>query len=141
MGDGTNLIDTVYVENAAEAHLLAADALVPGSPVAGRAYFITDGEPVVLWDWINDLLRLLGIPPVTRRLSLGAATAVGAACETLWRLLPLRGEPPMTRFVAKELATDHWFDISAARRDLGYAPRVAMAAGVAELVTSLKLRV
>jgi nucleoside-diphosphate-sugar epimerase len=155
VGSGRNRVDLTHVANAVDAHLLAELALEAAPhpelktqnskpatpPVAGRAYFITDGEPVVLWDWINDLLRLLGIPPVTRRLSLGAATAVGAACETLWRLLPLRGEPPMTRFVAKELATDHWFDISAARRDLGYAPRVAMAAGVAELVTSLKLRV
>jgi nucleoside-diphosphate-sugar epimerase len=105
---------------------------------AGRAYFITNGEPVVLWDWINDLLRALDIPPVTKRLPLGAATVIGGVCEALWGLLPLRGEPPMTRFVAKELASDHWFDISAAHRDLGYAPRVSMAEGTAELVASLR---
>jgi nucleoside-diphosphate-sugar epimerase len=108
-------------------------------PAAGRAYFITNGEPVVLWDWINNLLRALDIPPVTKRLPLGAATAIGGVCEALWRLLPLSGEPPMTRFVAKELATDHWFDLSAARRDLGYAPRVSMAEGTAELIASLRL--
>jgi len=108
-------------------------------PAAGRAYFITNGEPVVLWDWINDLLRALDLPPVTKRLPLGAATAIGGVCEALWRLLPLSGEPPMTRFVAQELATDHWFDLSAARRDLGYAPRISMAEGTAELVASLRL--
>jgi nucleoside-diphosphate-sugar epimerase len=107
---------------------------------SGRAYFITNGEPVVLWDWINGLLHALGIPPVTKRVSLAAATALGVACETLWRALPLRGEPPMTRFIAKELASDHWFDISAARRDLGYAPRVSLAEGMAELIAGLKLR-
>jgi nucleoside-diphosphate-sugar epimerase len=107
---------------------------------AGKAYFITNGEPVVLWDWINDLLRALDIPPVTKHLSLGAATVIGGLCEAVWRILPLGGEPPMTRFVAKELATDHWFDISAARRDLGYSPRVSMAAGTAELVASLTLK-
>jgi 2-alkyl-3-oxoalkanoate reductase len=109
-------------------------------PAAGKAYFITNGEPVVLWDWINDLLRALDIPPVTKHLSLAAATVVGGIREAFWRVLPLAGEPPMTRFVAQELAIDHWFDISAARRDLGYSPRVSMAAGMAELVASLTLK-
>jgi len=110
----------------------------PQPAAAGKAYFITNGEPVVLWDWINDLLRALEISPVTRRIPLGAAVAIGGACEALWRLLPLAGEPPMTRFVARELATEHWFDIGAARRDLGYEPRVTMAEGTAELVARLR---
>lgn len=105
---------------------------------AGRAYFITNGEPVVLWDWINELLRGLGEPPVVKNISLRAASVLGALGEAAWKVLPLRGEPPMTRFVAKELATDHWFDLTAARRDLGYVPRVSMAAGTAELISSLK---
>lgn len=104
----------------------------------GRAFFITNGEPVVLWDWINELLRALGEPPVTKRISLPAATVLGAMCELAWRLLPVSAEPPMTRFVAAELAKDHWFDLRAARRDLGYEPRVSMAQGTAELVASLK---
>ena len=107
---------------------------------AGRAFFITNGEPVMLWEWINGLLHALDIPPVTKHLSLGAATVIGGLCEALWRGLPLAGEPPMTRFVAKELATDHWFDISAARRDLGYSPWVSMAGGTAELVASLRVK-
>jgi nucleoside-diphosphate-sugar epimerase len=148
IGDGQNRVDLVHVENAVDAHLLAAAALGQRHPLGdspsaprradGRAYFITNGEPVRLWDWINDLLRALGEPPVTRHVSLGAATALAAICEALWTLLPLQTEPPLTRFVATELANDHWFDISAARRDLGYAPRVSMAAGTAELVGYLK---
>ena len=106
--------------------------------MGGRAFFITNGEPVVLWDWINDLLEALGERRVTRKLSLGVAERIGALCETAWRFLPLKGEPPITRFVAAELAKDHWFDITAARRDLGYAPRVSMAQGTAELVASLR---
>ena len=144
IGSGQNRVDMVHVENAVDAHLLAETALrqchllsdqPAGSRRAdGRAFFITNGEPVVLWDWINHLLTALGEPTVTKKISLGAATAIGAICENLWRMLPVRSEPPMTRFIAAELAKDHWFDISAARRDLGYSPRISMAAGTAELV-------
>ena len=136
VGEGLNRVDMVHVENAVDAHL-AAEAALSGA-AAGRAYFITNGEPVVLWDWINGLLTALGEPPVTKRISLGAASAVGALCEAAWRVFPLKGEPPMTRFVAAELAKDHWFSIAAARRDLGYAPRVSMAEGTAELVARLR---
>jgi nucleoside-diphosphate-sugar epimerase len=107
-------------------------------PANGRAFFITNGEPVFLWEWINGLLAALGEPPVTRRISLRAATAIGAVCEWAWRVLPVAAEPPMTRFIAEELAKDHWFDLTAARRDLGYEPRVSMAQGTAELVASLR---
>lgn len=100
----------------------------------GQAYFITNGEPVVLWDWIDELLCGLGEPTVTKHVSLGIAYRIAGALEFFWRVLPLRGEPPTTRFVVKELATDHWFKIDAARRDLGYHPRVTMAAGTAELI-------
>jgi nucleoside-diphosphate-sugar epimerase len=139
VGDGKNRVDMVHVENAADAHLAAESALSRGvSGAEGRAYFITNGEPVVLWDWINGLLLALGEKLVTRTLSLGAASAVGLACEAAWTLLRLGGEPPMTRFIAAELAKDHWFDITAARRDLGYVPRVGMAEGTAALATLLR---
>lgn len=148
VGSGRNRVDMVHVDNAVDAHLLAERALAVchllddkldrPRPADGRAFFITNGEPVVLWDWINGLLRALGEPPVTKQVSLRTASALGAICETAWRVLPLRGEPPMTRFVAAELAKDHWFDLTAARRDLGYTPRVSMAAGTVELVAHLK---
>jgi len=135
VGGGRNRVDMVHVENAADAHIAAERALAAkGCPAGGRAYFITNGEPVVLWDWINSLLAGLGRPPVTGRIPLWAASAIGGACEAVWSVIPLPGEPPMTRFVAAELASDHWFDISAARRDLGYAPRLGMAQGTSELV-------
>lgn len=141
IGDGTNRVDLVNVANAVDAHLAAEQTLSSSQPstACGRPYFITNGEPVLLWEWINQLLTALGEPPVTRRLSLSTASALGAVCETLWRVLPVTTEPPMTRFIAAELAKDHWFNLAAARRDLGYEPRVSMAAGTAELIASLRV--
>lgn len=137
IGDGTNLIDTVYVENAAAAHLLAADALQPGSPVAGRAYFISQGEPVNCWAWINELLDMAGLPPVHKSISLRAAWTVGAVFEALYNLLRLQGEPPMSRFLAAQLATSHYFNLTRAREDFGYQPTVSMAEGMRRLAADL----
>lgn len=121
IGDGANRVDVTRVENAAAAHLLALKALENPSAV-NRPYFISQGDPVVLWDWINDLLRRVGVPEIRRRISLKAAYRIGAVCEVLWGLSRARSVPPMTRFVAVELAKSHWFSIEAARRELGYTP-------------------
>lgn len=133
VGDGMNRVDMVYVENAALAHLLAADRLEPGSPVAGRAYFISQGEPVNCWGWIDELLDLHGLPPIRRSLSFAAAWRIGAVCESVWRLLRLKSEPRMTRFLAAQLAKDHYFNIERARQDFGYAPRVSTSEGMQRL--------
>lgn len=134
VGGGTNLVDVTYVENAAAAHLRAANALAGDAPAAaGKAYFISQGEPVNCWQWIDEILALVGLPPVQKSLSLATARRVGAACEHFYRLLGLSGEPPMTRFLASQLSTSHWFDIGAARRDFGYAPTVSTAEGMQRL--------
>ncbi len=127
------LVDTVYVDNAAEAHLNAADRLAHGSAPAGKAYFISNGEPLPLWEMVNRILAAAGLPAENRCVSPKLAYAAGVVCEQIWNLLRLAGEPPMTRFVARELATSHWFDISAAKRDLGYRPRVSTDEGLARL--------
>jgi 2-alkyl-3-oxoalkanoate reductase len=127
------LVDTVYVDNAAQAHLDAAERLAPGAPPAGKAYFISNGEPLPLWEMVNRILAAAGVAPESRSISPGLAYAAGAACEGLWKALRLSGEPPMTRFVAKELSTAHWFDLSAARRDLGYQPKVSVEEGLQRL--------
>jgi nucleoside-diphosphate-sugar epimerase len=121
VGDGANLVDIAYVENVAEAHLLAADALAKlDSPAGGRAYFLSQGEPVNCWQWIDEILALVNLPPVKKSISYRAAWRVGAVCEKLYELLHPKGEPPMTRFLAAQLAKSHWFDISTAKRDFGY---------------------
>jgi nucleoside-diphosphate-sugar epimerase len=133
IGTRPNLVDTVYVDNAARAHLQAADRLFPGSVVAGRSYFLSNGEPLPLWDMVNQILAAADLPPVTRSISPKLAVILGCLCEGAWGLFSLKGEPPMTRFVAHELATAHWFDISAARRDFGYNPEVSIHDGLIQL--------
>lgn len=132
------LVDSTYIDNAAEAHVLAADRLEPGSPVAGRVYFISQGEPRPLWVLINGILAAAGAPPVTRTISTPTALLAGRLLETVYRVLHLSGEPPMTRFLAHQLSTAHWFDIRAARRDLGYRPRVSIDEGLRRLEQSLR---
>lgn len=130
IGSRPNLIDTVHVDNAADAHLLAAERLAPGSPVAGRVYFISQGEPVPMWEMVTRLLAAAGAPPVTRTVPVWLALALAAVFETTHRISGKAGEPRLTRFVVHEMSTAHWFDISAARRDLGYAPRISIAEGL-----------
>lgn len=120
VGAGDNEVTLCYVENAAHAHVLAARALEPGAPHAGRAYFIGQEQPVELWPWIDGLLEALDVPPVRRRVSQRTAHVAGAALEGLWRLLSLPGEPPMTRFVAAQLATSHSYSMQPARDAFGY---------------------
>jgi nucleoside-diphosphate-sugar epimerase len=133
IGSRPCLVDTVYVDNAARAHLLAGDCLARVGTAAGKAYFISNGEPLPLWEMVNRILACAGLPPVTRSIPAKAAYAIGACCEGIWRTLRLSGEPPMTRFVAREMATSHWFDISAARRDLGYHPEISIDEGLVRL--------
>jgi nucleoside-diphosphate-sugar epimerase len=133
VGDGANLIDITYVENAAHAHLLAADALQPGGVANGKAYFISQSEPVNCWDWLNELLALAGLPRVTKSIKARAAWRLGAAMECVYKALHIQLEPRMTRFLAAQLSTSHYFDISAARRDLGYTPIVSTKEGMERL--------
>ncbi len=138
IGAESKLIDSVYIDNAADAHLLAADLLMPGSTIGGKAYFITQGEPVPLWDLINRILHAAGLGPVTRSVPAGLAYAAGGLLETIYTLFRWDSEPPLTRFVAHELTTAHWFDIRAARRDLGYRPKVSLEEGLHRLARSLR---
>ncbi len=137
VGGGANRVSLTYIDNAARAHLLAADALAPDAANAGQAYFINDREPVVLWDWINDLFRRLRLPPVKRKLPFRLAYAVGAGLELVYHLSSRLGEPPMTRFVAEQMAKSHSFSWRKAARDFGYEPLVDNESGLRKLVEAL----
>jgi nucleoside-diphosphate-sugar epimerase len=137
IGRESKLVDSVYIDNAADAHILAADLLRPGSAIAGKAYFITNGEPMPVWDLVNRFLAAGGVAPVTKRVPFALAYTAGWLMEYVYALVNPRGEPPLTRFLVRELATAHWYDIGAARRDLGYEPRVSIEEGLRRLAESL----
>jgi nucleoside-diphosphate-sugar epimerase len=135
---GDAVVDTTYVDDAVSAHLCALDALAPGAACSGRAYFVSSGDPRPVREIVNAILAAAGLPPETRSVPLRAAVAAGAVAEGVWRVLRRSDDPPMTRWMARQLATAHWFDISAARRDLGYVPQVGLDEGLHRLAASLR---
>ena len=141
VGDGRNRVDTIYIDNAADAHLLAADRLRDSDEISGRVYFISQDDPMNLWEMINAILNAGGLPPVTRSISQNAARRIGTLLEFIYRTFRLPGEPKMTRFLAAELGTSHWFNISAAKTDLGYTPQVSTKEGLKRLSRWLENRI
>ena len=127
VGDGRNRVDISYIDDVVAAHLLAATCLLDperSETCRGRAYFVSGPEPVNLWETVDAFLAAGGEPAVEGSISMGTAVAVGAVAEGIWRVLALAGEPPMTRWVARELGHAHWFSNEAAKRDLGYEAKV-----------------
>jgi nucleoside-diphosphate-sugar epimerase len=123
-----------HVENAAYAHIIAAEALMDNSEISGKKYFISDDAPVYLWEWINNFLKNSGFPPVTKKISYRKAYTAGFLLEQIYKFFPLKGEPPMTRFVAAQFAHSHYFNISAAKKDFAYTPAVDSDAAYRETV-------
>ncbi len=130
LGGQEKKVDFTYIDNAVHAHLLAGERLAPGSPINGRAFFVTDDRPVLMWGFINRLLEAADLPPVTKTVHPRVAYAAAWLIEMVYRGFRLGSEPRLTRFLVEEMATAHWFDISAARRDLGYRPLVELETGM-----------
>ena len=133
IGSGKNLVDTTYIDNAADAHILASDQLEKNPELSGNIYFISQGEPVLAWEMINATLKAAGLDPVRGSVPYPIAWLAGALLEWVYHIFRLSGEPYITRFMAYAVAKAHWFDIGAARRDLGYIPRVSMEEGLHRL--------
>ncbi len=140
VGDGSARVDSTYIDNAVAAHLSAAERLAPGSAISGRAYFIANDEPIAIADLVRKLLGAAGLAePRIGTVPPGIAYAAGAALEGMFRLFRRSGEPLITRFVARQLSTDHWFDLSNAKRDLGYDPPHSVESGLVRLHEFLSL--
>jgi nucleoside-diphosphate-sugar epimerase len=127
------LVDTIFVENAALAHVKALQELAGSARCAGKPYFITNNEPLPQGEIIQRLLAAIGIEVRIRAVPVAIAMLAGIVCETAWRTLRLSSEPPVTRFSVEQLATAHWFDTSAAERDLEYRPTISIAEGLERL--------
>ncbi len=138
VGDGSNRVDTIYIDNAAWAHVLAEKQLCQNPGLTGRVYFISQDDPISLWEMVDRILAAGGKPPITRSIPPALALFVGSLCEAVYKLFRISSEPPMTRFVARELATSHWFNIQAAKTDLGYEPIVSTEEGLRRLADWLK---
>jgi len=139
IGKEDKLVDTIYVDNAAYAHILAALKLTEiDSPCAGKAYFLSNDEPITMANMLNNILNCVKLPPVTKRVPSSLAYGVGVLLEWLYLTLGKKEEPMMTRFVARQLSTSHYFDISAAKKDLGYQPFISIDEGMIRLKESLQ---
>ncbi len=133
IGEGTNLIDTTYVSDAAAAHVCAAQALRHNHALSGRSYFISGGEPQRVSVFLNALLTACGRPARHKKIPRRIGLCLGTLCETIFRALGSQREPPLTYFVAAQLAKAHWYDISRAKQELGYNPQVSLTQGCAWL--------
>lgn len=140
VGDGTNMLSTIYVENAAEAHQKAANALIPGSSVPGSVYYITQERPLNCWQWIDDILALVGEPPVKKSVSFQTAWRLGTILEKAYRLCGRKDEPVMTRFLATQLAKSYWFNGAKAKEELGFTPTISIEEGMRRMGEDLRER-
>lgn len=138
VGEKDNIVDISYVDNVAYAHILAANNLASTLTAAGKPYFISQGMPVNLWDWLNDLFMKIGVPQLDSSISFPLAYSIGTCLEVFYSILKRQDEPPMTRFVAEQLAKSHYFSIANAQKDLGYVPIISNEEGLKRLVDSLK---
>lgn len=133
IGKEDKLVDTIYVDNAADAHLLALDSLDVNSPLAGKAYFLSNDEPILMIDMLNKVLEAAGVAPLQKRIPSSVAYCAGALLELIYTVLKRENEPLITRFVAKQLSTAHWFRIDAAKQDFSYHPKVSIEEGIKRL--------
>ena len=132
IGTGNALVDSTYIDNAISAHIAALDALHIGSACDGKAYVISNAEPRTVNDLMRSMCDAAGVPFEPRHLSLRIGVRLGSLIERLWPLMR-SSEPPITRFIAEQLGTAHWFDQRAVQQDLQWAPNVTIDEGFERL--------
>ena len=139
VGNKKNKVDSCYIDNAVDAHLLAGDDLQKDEKCAGKAYFISNDEPITMSDLINKILAVVNLPPVTKSINERVAYYTGIIFECVYSLFKIKREPLMTRFIAMQLSTAHWFDLTAAKRDLLYKPKISVDEGMKRLKASFDI--
>ena len=139
VGSRDKLSDFTYIANLVDAIVAAESRLEPGSRLNGQAYFVTNGEPVAFYAFVEELLGRLGYPPFRGRVPYWLAYAGAATLETLAAVTGrTSGEDGVSRFAVKFLATSHYYSIDKARRDLGWTPRVALSEGIRRTAERLR---
>ncbi|MBU8849192.1 MAG: NAD-dependent epimerase/dehydratase family protein [Desulfobacterales bacterium] len=133
IGREDDLVDFIYIDNAADAHILALQKLMENPLLSGNVYFISQDDPVSKWDMANAFLDAAGKPPIKGHASVRTVYMAGSIFEFVYKFFKIKKDPPMTRFAAKELATSHWFNISRAKKDLGYYPKISTREGLKRL--------
>lgn len=135
IGDGSCLIDMSYIDNVVDAILLAMAA---PPELSGRAYNISNGEPVRIWEVIDRLADALALPRPHARISRANALHVATALEAGHHLFAPRREPALMRYGVDLLSVDMTLDISRARDELGYIPRIGMDEALAHTFSGLQ---
>lgn len=138
IGDGSNMVDLSYIDNVVNAHICASRAIMSRPDASGKAYFISNGEPVLLWNVINEIVRGAGITPVSRSITKNNAYFLSILIESVYRALNIRKEPALTRFLVQELSMSHWFRIDSARKFLDYRPDVTNQESINRLIASMQ---
>jgi 2-alkyl-3-oxoalkanoate reductase len=133
VGGGAALIDTTYITNAAESLVAALDRVRPDAACAGRAYVIANGEPRPIRDLVAGICAAAGVPFAPKDVPLPLALVAGSLVERIWKTTRRTTEPPLTRFLAEQLGTAHWFDPRPAKEDLGWTPRITIDQGLEAL--------
>jgi nucleoside-diphosphate-sugar epimerase len=139
IGNKEHFIDTTYIDNMVDSLILAAKALESNSEAVGRNFFITNGEPARVWDFVNSIIQIAGHGPVQKKIPEKVALTAAGFAEWAHRFFHIQSEPFMTRYAIRELCTNHWFDITSAKQVLGYEPRVSYAEGFKHLKEYLKI--
>ncbi|MET0933559.1 MAG: NAD-dependent epimerase/dehydratase family protein, partial [Mycetocola sp.] len=130
LDSGAALIDTIYIDNAATA---IAAALARVDSVHGRSYVLTNGEPRPVAELLAGICAAAGVDSPRWRVPASVARTAGSLIEAVWRVKPGVDEPPMTRFLAEQLSTAHWFDQRRTRADLEWTPAVSLDEGFRRL--------
>jgi len=129
------LIDTTYIDNFIDAQLLALKALDENPSCKGKAFFITNGQPILIWRFLNSIIKSAGMKPVQKSAPKNLALFVAWFLEIIHLIFHLKSEPYVTRFAIHELCTHHWFDISASKTILGYSPKISFEEGIKRIFT------